>query len=65
MTDIDYYVVTRDGRRVSRNDHLSKDLAMLEAKRWTNLIHKVVNGRKWDPNSVISIVKTNKPNRIK
>ena len=65
MENIEYYVVTRDGRRVSRNNHLSKELAMAEAKRWTALIHKVVNGRKWDPKSVISIVKTNKPNRIK
>lgn len=65
MTDIEYYVVTRDGRRVSKNNHLSKELAMIEAKRWTALIHKVTNGRKWDPNSVISIVKTNKPNRIR
>ena len=65
MQDTEYYIVTRDGRRVSRNNHESKEMAMVEAKRWTALIHKVVNGRKWYPNSVISIVKTNKPNRIK
>jgi len=65
MDDIEYYVVTRDGRRVSKNNHMAKELAMVEAKRWTSVIHKVVNGRKWDPNSIISIVKTNKPNRIK
>ncbi len=54
-----WFVVTRDKRRVSRDNHETKDSAMKEAIYWTNIIHK------WDPRSIIKIVETDKPNRIR
>ena len=65
LNDEFVYVVTRDGRRVSHKNHETRDEALHESKYWTNFIHKVVNGRKVDPRSVIRIVKTNKPKKIK
>ncbi len=54
-----YYVVTRDGRRVSKKNHETRDEAIEESKYWTKLVH-------WhDPKSIIRIRKTDKPNRIK
>ena len=52
------YVVTRDGRRVSHSNHETREAAMEEARWWTNVIHKVINGRKVDPTSVIAIAST-------
>lgn len=57
MDDPYVYVVTRDGRRVSHTNHETRELALVEARYWTGVIHKVVNGRKWDPTSVVSIAK--------
>lgn len=60
------YVVTRDGRRVSHTDHLTKESAIEESKYWTRMIHRVLsNGHKADPKSVIRIVYTDKPRKIK
>lgn len=60
------YVVTRDGRRVSHTNHTTRDAALKESAYWTKFIHTVLsNGQKADPKSVIRIVRTNKPKRIK
>lgn len=49
------YVVTRDGRRVNNKNYTSKSEALVEAKYWTNLIHKEIHGRKVDPTSVVRV----------
>ena len=55
----DVYVVTRDRRRTSdKNFQLERD-AQNEANYWINIV------RQYDPRSKISIVKTNKPKRIR
>lgn len=59
------YVVTRDGRRVSHTNHLTKDDALEESAYWTRVIHKDLGGYKADPKSIIRIVRTNKPKKIK
>ena len=60
------YVVTRDGRRVSHKNHETKDSALKESAYWTKLIHTDLGGgRKVDPRSIIRIVHTDKPKRIK
>lgn len=53
------YVVTRDGRRTSAKDFLSEHEAKDEAYYWIRLT------KKYDARSKISIVKTNKPKRIR
>ncbi len=66
MVDEKYvYVVTRDGRRVNRENYDTYDEALPEAQYWTSLIHKTINGMKVDPKSVIKIVKTSTPKRIR
>ena len=66
MTDDQFvYVVTRDKRRTSWKNFDTYEEALVEAQYWTSLIHKVVNGRKVDPTSVIKIVKTDTPKRIR
>lgn len=57
MDDPYVYVVTRDGRRVSHTNHETREQSLNEARYWTNLIHKVINGRKVDPTSVVTVVK--------
>lgn len=59
------YVVTRDGRRVSFNNHPTRTDALVEAKWWTALINKEIHGRKVDPRSIIRIIRTDTPKRIK
>lgn len=60
------YVVTRDGRRVSHKNHPTKDDALRESAYWTKVIHTILsNGQKADPKSVIRIVRTDKPKKIK
>ena len=60
------YVVTRDGRRVSHKNHNSRDEALQESAYWTKVIHTNTGaGWKWDPKSVIRIVRTDKPKKIK
>jgi hypothetical protein len=60
------YVVTRDGRRVSHTNHEDRDSALKESAYWTKFIHTVLsNGQKADPKSVIRIVRTDKPKKIK
>lgn len=67
MSDDEYvYVVTRDGRRVSHTNHKTRDEALKESAYWTKVIHTVLrNGQKADPKSIIRIVRTNKPKKIK
>ena len=59
------FVVLRDGRRVSYTNHATKDEAMEEARWWTGVINKVINGRKVDPTSIIRIVKTDTPRKYR
>ena len=59
------YVVTRDGRRVSHTNHKDKDDAYKESAYWTRLIHTDLGGYKADPRSIIRIVRTDKPKKIK
>lgn len=59
------YVVTRDGRRVSHTNHATKEDALQESRYWTNLIHKVINGQKVDAKSLIRIIRTDRPKKIK
>lgn len=53
------FVVTRDGRRTSEKNFTTEWDAKLEADYWINLT------RKHDPKSRISVVKTDKPKRIR
>jgi hypothetical protein len=55
----DVFVVTRDGRRTSDRNFRSEHDAQEESRYWISLV------RKYDPRSKISIVKTNKPKRIR
>lgn len=60
------YVVTRDGRRVSHTNHQTREGAVVESKYWTKVIHTDLGGgKKVDPKSIIRIVRTDRPNRIK
>ena len=59
------YVVTRDGRRVSYTNHPTKESAIEESAYWTRVIHRDLGGWKADPKSIIRIVHTNKPKKIK
>ncbi len=66
MPDDEYvYVVTRDGRRVSYTNHTTRDAALKESAYWTRFIHKDLGGYKADPKSIIRIVRTNTPRKIK
>ena len=53
------YVVTRDKRRTSDWNFSNESEAKQEANYWINLV------RKYDPRSKVSIVKTNKPKKIR
>lgn len=67
MSDTEFvYVVTRDGRRVSHTNHDSRESALKESAYWTKFIHTTLsNGSKADPKSIIRVVRTDKPNRIR
>lgn len=66
MLDAEFvYVVTRDGRRVSHTNHPTKEEALEESAYWTRVIHKDLGGYKADPKSIIRIVRTDKPKRIR
>jgi hypothetical protein len=66
MVDEEFvYVVTRDGKRVNYENYKTYEAALPEAKYWTALIHKIVNGNKVDPRSVIKIRKTSTPKKFK
>jgi len=65
LEDMVVYVVTRDGRRVSHTNHISRDSAYKESAYWTKLIHTDLGGYKADPKSIIKIVRTDKPKRVK
>ena len=65
-THDDYvYIVTRDGRRVSHTNHSTRDDALRESAYWTKLIHTDLGGYQADPKSIIRIVRTNRPKKIK
>lgn len=53
------YVVTRDRRRTSDRNFLKEDDARKEAQYWINIC------RNYDPSSKVSIVKTNRPRKIR
>jgi hypothetical protein len=53
------FVVTRDKRRTSDRNFTNEEDAKREAQYWIGLC------RKHDPSSKVSIVKTNKPKRIR
>ena len=53
------YVVTRDRRRTSDRNFLKEEDARKEAQYWINIC------RNYDPSSKVSIVKTNKPRKIR
>ena len=53
------YVVTRDRRRTSDRNFINEDDAKREAQYWINIC------RNYDPSSKVSIVKTNKPRKIR
>tara|TARA_B100002019_G_scaffold240893_1_gene216689 strand:- start:859 stop:1071 length:213 start_codon:yes stop_codon:yes gene_type:complete len=55
----DVYVVTRDRRRTSDRNFINEDDARREAQYWINIC------KKYDPASKVSIVKTNKPRKIR
>lgn len=53
------YVVTRDRRRTSDRNFTNEEDARKEAQYWINIC------RNHDPASKVSIVKTNKPRKIR
>jgi hypothetical protein len=53
------YVVTRDRRRTSDRNFTKEEDARKEAQYWINIC------RNHDPASKVSIVKTNKPRKIR
>lgn len=53
------YVVTRDRRRTSNFNFTNEADAKQEAQYWIRIC------RNYDPNSKVSIVKTNKPRKIR
>jgi hypothetical protein len=55
----DVYVVTRDRRRTSDRNFTNEQDARIEANYWIGIC------REYDPKSKVTIVKTNKPKRIR
>jgi len=53
------FVVTRDRRRTSDRNFIKEEDAKREAQYWIGIC------KKYDPASKVSIVKTNKPRRIR
>lgn len=53
------YVVTRDRRRTSDRNFINEEDARKEAQYWIGIC------RNYDPASKVSIVKTNKPRKIR
>ena len=53
------FVVTRDRRRTSDRNFTNEEDAKREAQYWINIC------KKYDPSSKVSIVKTNKPRKIR
>ena len=53
------YVVTRDRRRTSDRNFTNEEDAKREAQYWIGIC------RNYDPSSKVSIVKTNKPRKIR
>lgn len=53
------YVVTRDRRRTSDRNFINENDAKIEAQYWIGIC------KNYDPASKVSIVKTNKPRRIR
>jgi hypothetical protein len=57
--ETEVFVVTRDRRRTSDRNFINENDAKLEAQYWINIC------KKYDPSSKVSIVKTNKPRKIR
>jgi len=55
----DVFVVTRDRRRTSDRNFIDENDAKQEAQYWIGIC------KKYDPASKVSIVKTNKPRKIR
>ena len=55
----DVFVVTRDRRRTSHRDFTNENDAKQEAQYWISIC------KMHDPGSKVSIVKTNKPRKIR
>lgn len=55
----DVYVVTRDRRRTSEWNFTTEAEAKQEAQYWISIC------KRYDPSSKVSIVKTNKPRKIR
>jgi hypothetical protein len=55
----DVYVVTRDRRRTSEWNFTTESEAKQEAQYWISIC------KRYDPSSKVSIVKTNKPRKIR
>ena len=55
----DVFVVTRDRRRTSDKNFVNETDAKIEAQYWINIC------KNYDPSSKVSIVKTNKPRKIR
>ena len=55
----DVFVVTRDRRRTSDRNFINEEYAKREAQYWIGIC------KKYDPSSKVSIVKTNKPRKIR
>jgi hypothetical protein len=53
------FVVTRDKRRTSDKNYINEEDAKKEAQYWIRIC------KNYDPSSKVSIVKTNKPKRIR
>ena len=55
----DVFVVTRDRRRTSDRNFINEEDAKREAQYWIGIC------KKYDPSSKVSIVKPNKPRKIR
>ena len=57
--ETEVFVVTRDRRRTSDRNFINENDAKIEAQYWIGIC------KNYDPSSKVSIVKTNKPRRIR
>lgn len=57
--ETEVFVVTRDRRRTSDRNFVNENDAKIEAQYWIGIC------KNYDPASKVSIVKTNKPRRIR
>ena len=57
--ETEVFVVTRDRRRTSDRNFVNENDAKIEAQYWIGIC------KNYDPSSKVSIVKTNKPRKIR